>query len=66
MIGISSQDPMTGTITRSMHLLYSSPSFIINMNNKRNILADTKLAKVFGKNEVTMFELTGLLGKHLN
>lgn len=37
-----------------------------NPANKRNILADAKLNKVFGKNEVTMFELTGLLGKHLN
>jgi chromatin remodeling complex protein RSC6 len=37
-----------------------------NPANKRNILADEKLNKVFGKNEVTMFELAGLLGKHLN
>jgi upstream activation factor subunit UAF30 len=37
-----------------------------NPKNKRNILADDKLAKVFGKDEVTMFELTGILGKHLN
>lgn len=37
-----------------------------NPANKRNILADAKLKKVFGKDEVTMFELTGLLGKHLN
>jgi upstream activation factor subunit UAF30 len=37
-----------------------------NPANKRNILADAKLAKVFGKEEVTMFELTGILGKHLN
>lgn len=36
-----------------------------NPKNKRNILADEKLSKVFGKNEVTMFELTSLLGKHL-
>ena len=37
-----------------------------NPANKRNILADDKLKTVFGKDEVTMFELTGLLGKHLN
>lgn len=37
-----------------------------NPKNKRNILADDKLGKVFGKSEVTMFELTGLLGKHLS
>lgn len=37
-----------------------------NPANKRNILADAKLKKVFGKDEVTMFELTGLIGKHLS
>lgn len=37
-----------------------------NPANKRNILADAKLAKVFGKDEVTMFELTSIIGKHLN
>lgn len=36
-----------------------------NPKNKRNILADDKLKKVFGKNEVSMFELAGLIGKHL-
>ena len=37
-----------------------------NPKNKRNILADTKLKAIFGKNEVTMFELAGILGKHLS
>ncbi len=36
-----------------------------NPKNKRNILADDKLKKVFGKNEVSMFELAALIGKHL-
>lgn len=36
-----------------------------NPKNKRNILADDKLAKVFGKKEVSMFELAKLIGKHL-
>ena len=34
--------------------------------NKRNINADEKLAKVFGKKQVTMFEMAGLIGKHLS
>ena len=38
-----------------------------NPKNKRNILADDKLKPVFkGKSEVTMFELAGLIGKHLS
>ncbi|MEY2656545.1 MAG: hypothetical protein RLZZ395_287 [Pseudomonadota bacterium] len=34
--------------------------------NKRNINADDKLKAVFGKSQVTMFELAGLIGKHLS
>ena len=33
--------------------------------NKRNINADDKLKQVFGKAQATMFELAGLIGKHL-
>ncbi len=37
-----------------------------NPKNKRNILADDKLKKVFGgKGEVTMFEMTKLVSGHL-
>lgn len=33
--------------------------------NKRMINADAKLKEVFGKAQVSMFEMTGLVGKHL-
>ncbi len=33
--------------------------------NKRAINADAKLEAVFGKSQVTMFELAGIVGKHL-
>jgi upstream activation factor subunit UAF30 len=33
--------------------------------NKRMINADTKLKEVFGKVQVSMFEMAGLIGKHL-
>jgi chromatin remodeling complex protein RSC6 len=36
-----------------------------NPANKRNILCDGPLKTVMGKDEVTMFEMTGLVGKHL-
>lgn len=37
-----------------------------NPKNKRNILADEKLMKVFGgKKEVTMFEMAKLISPHL-
>ena len=34
--------------------------------NKRAINADDKLKAVFGKPQVTMFELAGIVGKHLS
>ena len=37
-----------------------------NPKNKRNIIADEKLSKVFGKKEVTMFELASIIGRHLS
>jgi chromatin remodeling complex protein RSC6 len=44
---------------------YIKKNNLQNPKNKRNILADDKLSKVFGKKEVTMFELASLIGKHL-
>ncbi len=37
-----------------------------NPANKRNILCDGALKAVMGKDEVTMFEMTGLLSKHMS
>jgi DNA topoisomerase-3 len=34
--------------------------------DKRSINADDKLRQVFGKPQVTMFELAGIVGKHLS
>jgi upstream activation factor subunit UAF30 len=44
---------------------YIKKNNLQNPKNKRNIMADEKLSKVFGKKEVTMFELASLIGKHL-
>ena len=37
-----------------------------NPNNKREILADDKLRKVFGTDKCTMFEMNKHLSKHLS
>lgn len=44
---------------------YIKKNNLQNPKNKRNIMADDKLSKVFGKKEVSMFELAKLIGKHL-
>ena len=36
-----------------------------NPANKRNVLCDEPLRAVMGKDEVTMFEMTKLVGQHL-
>ena len=36
-----------------------------NPNNKRNIFADDMLMPLFGKKEVTMFEMTKLVSGHI-
>ena len=37
-----------------------------NPANKRNFLCDDALKAVMGKDEVTMFEMTGLVSKHMS
>jgi upstream activation factor subunit UAF30 len=37
-----------------------------NPENRREILADDKLRKVFGKDKVTMFEMNKHLARHLS
>ncbi len=47
--------------------VYIKKNNLQNPKNKRNILADAKLKVVFGgKGEVTMFEMTKLVSKHLS
>jgi len=46
---------------------YIKKNNLQNPANKRNILADDKLKAIFGgKGEVTMFEMTKLVSKHLS
>lgn len=44
---------------------YIKANGLQDATNKRAINADAKLRPVFGKDQVTMFELAGILGKHL-
>ncbi len=47
--------------------MYIKKNNLQNPANKRNIIADAALKPVFGgKGEVTMFEMTKLVSKHLS
>lgn len=45
---------------------YIKKNDLQNPKNKRNIFADDKLMPIFGKKEVTMFEMTKLVSGHLS
>ncbi len=45
--------------------VYIKKNGLQDAKNRRNINADANLKKVFGKNQVSMFEMTKLVSKHL-
>lgn len=59
-------DPMPRTEATKRLWDYIKSNNLQNPANKRNILCDEKLKAVMGKDEVTMFEMTGLVSKHLS
>jgi chromatin remodeling complex protein RSC6 len=58
-------EPMPRTVVTKRLWDYIKSHNLQNPANKRNILCDAPLKAVMGKDEVTMFEMTGLVGKHL-
>jgi upstream activation factor subunit UAF30 len=44
---------------------YIKKNNLQDSKNRRNINADDKLKPIFGKNQVSMFEMTKLVSKHL-
>jgi chromatin remodeling complex protein RSC6 len=59
-------EPVPRTEVTKRLWTYIKENNLQNPANKRNILCDEKLKAVMGKDEVTMFEMTGLVGKHLS
>ena len=46
--------------------IYIKKHDLQNPKNRRNIIADAKLRPLFGKKEITMFELTKIVNQHLS
>jgi chromatin remodeling complex protein RSC6 len=57
--------PMTRAEVTKKIWDYIKEKNLQNPSNKRNVLADDKLRAIFNKDEVTMFEMTKLVNKHL-
>jgi upstream activation factor subunit UAF30 len=58
-------DPLKRTEVVSKVWDYIKKNDLQNPENRREILADDKLEKVFGKKKVTMFEMNKHLSQHL-
>jgi chromatin remodeling complex protein RSC6 len=65
LAAIVGSDPLPRTEVTKRLWDYIKARNLQNPANKRNILCDAPLRAVMGKDEVTMFEMTGLVGKHL-
>ncbi|HTZ17949.1 MAG TPA: SWIB/MDM2 domain-containing protein [Dissulfurispiraceae bacterium] len=64
---IVGNDPLPRTEVTKKLWEYIKKHNLQDPNNKRNINADEKLLAVFGgKNQVSMFEMTKLVNKHLS
>lgn len=57
--------PLPRTEVVSKMWIYIKKHNLQDSVNRRAINADDKLKAVFGKDQVTMFEMAGLIGKHL-
>lgn len=58
--------PMPRTEVVKKLWAYIRKNNLQDSKNRRNINADSKLKGVFGKNQVSMFEMTKLVSKHLS
>jgi chromatin remodeling complex protein RSC6 len=66
LAAVIGSSPMPRTEVVSKLWVYIKKHNLQDKVNKRNINADDKLKAVFGKAQVTMFELASLIGKHLS
>ena len=57
--------PLPRTEIISKLWVYIKAHNLQDASNKRMINADAKLKEVFGKPQVSMFEMAGLIGKHV-
>ncbi|MEO6094068.1 MAG: SWIB/MDM2 domain-containing protein [Novosphingobium sp.] len=62
---IVGKDPLPRSEVVSKMWVYIKGQDLQNPADRREILADDKLEKIFGKKKVTMFEMNKLLSNHL-
>jgi len=65
LAAIVGAQPLARTEVTKRLWAYIKARNLQNPVNKRNVLCDDQLKAVMGKDEVTMFEMTRLVGQHL-
>ena len=65
LAAVVGSDPVSRGEVTSKVWDYIKSHNLQNPENRREILADDQLRKVFGKDKVTMFEMTKHLSQHL-
>ena len=65
LAAVVGKDPLPRTEVISKLWVYIKEHNLQDPANKRMINADAKLKEVFGKPQVSMFEMAGLIGKHV-
>jgi chromatin remodeling complex protein RSC6 len=65
LAAVIGRDAMPRTEVTKKIWEYIKKHHLQDASNKRNINADAKLRPIFGKDQVTMFELTKLVSVHL-
>jgi chromatin remodeling complex protein RSC6 len=66
LAAIVGSDPLPRSEVVSKIWAHIKKNNLQNPNNKREILADDKLAKIFGGPKASMFEMNKHLSKHLS
>ena len=65
LAAVVGSEPLPRTEVISKLWVYIKAHNLQDAANKRMINADAKLKEVFGKPQVSMFEMAGLIGKHV-
>ena len=67
LTAVVGEGPMPRTEVTKNLWIYIKSKKCQDPNNKRDIIADEKLSKIFdGKKKVNMFEMTKLVSKHIS
>lgn len=66
LAAVVGDEPLPRTEVISKLWVYIKEHNLQDPANKRMINADAKLKEVFGKPQVSMFEMAGLIGKHVS